>query len=45
MPILYENQQINNAKFLRLIIDSFLSWKVHIDELTTKLNKACCVIR
>ena len=45
MPILYENQQINNAKFLRLIIDSFLPWKVHIDELTSKLNKACFVIR
>ena len=48
MKILYENKQINNTyntKFLRLIIDSSLSWKVHIDELMSKLNKACYVIR
>jgi hypothetical protein len=39
MQILYENKQINNTyniKFLGLIIDSSLSWKVHIDELTAE---------
>ena len=48
MQILYENKQINNTyntKFLRLIIESSLSWNVHIDELTAKLNKACYAMR
>jgi hypothetical protein len=36
---------INNTKFLGLIIDSTLSWKVHITALTSKLNKACYAIR
>jgi hypothetical protein len=31
---------INSTKFLGLIIDSTLSWKDHITELTLKLNKA-----
>jgi len=34
MQTLHENKQINNTystKFLRLIIDNSLSWKVHID--------------
>jgi hypothetical protein len=42
MQILYENKQINNTcntKFLRFVIDSSMSWKVHSDELTSKLNK------
>jgi len=36
---------INSTKFLGLIIDSTLSWKNHITEITPKLNKACYVIR
>ena len=36
---------INSTKFLRLIIDSTLSWKVHIAGPTSKLNKACYAIR
>jgi len=36
---------INNTRFLGLIIDSTLSWKDHIVELTSKLNKACYAIR
>jgi hypothetical protein len=36
---------INNTKFLGLIMDSTLSWKNHVAELTPKLNKACYVIR
>ena len=36
---------INCTKFLGLIIDSTLSWKDHVTEITPKLNKACYVIR
>ena len=36
---------INSTRFLGLVIDSTLSWKDHITELTPKLNKACYVIR
>ena len=36
---------INSTRFLGLIIDSTLSWKDHIVELTWKLNKACYGIR
>ena len=32
---------INSTKFLGITIDSTLSWKVHILDLTSKLNKAC----
>jgi len=35
----------NSTRFLVLIIDSSLSWKDHIAELTPKLNKACYAIR
>ena len=35
----------NSTKFLGLIIDSTLSWKNHVNELTLKLNKACYVTR
>jgi hypothetical protein len=47
MHTLYENKWFNNfynTKFLGLIIDSSLSWKVHSDELTSKLNKACYAV-
>ena len=36
---------INSTKFLGLTIDSTLSWKEHITELTSKLNKTCYAIR
>ena len=36
---------INSTRFLGLIIDSTLSWKDHIVELTLELNKACYAIR
>jgi hypothetical protein len=36
---------INSTKFPGLIIDSTLSWKDHVAELTPKLNKACYIIR
>jgi len=48
MQILYKNKLTNNTyntKFLRLIIDSSMSRQVPIDELSSKLNKACYGIR
>ena len=36
---------INSTKFVGLTIDSALSRKEHIAELTSKLNKACYAIR
>ena len=35
----------SNAKFLSLIIDDSLSWKAHIDQMMSKLNMTCFVIR
>ena len=35
---------IYSIKFLGLTIDNLLSWKDHIDVLSTKLNKACYAI-
>jgi hypothetical protein len=34
-----------SLKFLGLSIDTSLTWKHHISELTSRLNKACYVIR
>jgi hypothetical protein len=34
-----------SLKFLGLTIDAFLTWKYHIGELTSRLNKACYAIR
>jgi hypothetical protein len=31
----------NSTKFLGLVIDSTMSWKEYITELTSKLSKAC----
>ena len=36
---------INSTRFLGLKIDSTLTWRKHVTELTPKLNKACYVIR
>jgi hypothetical protein len=44
----YKTNQINNVyyiKFLGLTLDSTLSWKPHTDQLISKLNSACYVIR
>jgi len=46
--VVISNSIITNTKstkLLGLIIDSTLSWKDHVTELTPKLNKACYVIR
>ena len=32
---------INSTRFLGLKIDSTLTWREHVTELTPKLNKAC----
>jgi len=34
-----------NTKFLGMIIDDSLSWKAHIDQIMSKLNTACFIIR
>jgi hypothetical protein len=36
---------VPSTKFLWFVIDSTLTWGVHIDNLTTKLSTACYVIR
>ena len=36
---------MNSTKFLGITIDSSISWKEHISDLTSKLNKACYAIR
>ena len=46
--ISYKDNPINNTystDFLGLTLDSTLSWKTHIDQLSSKLNSACYVIR
>jgi hypothetical protein len=36
---------IQSVKFLGLTIDTSLTWKCHIGELTSILNKSCYAIR
>ena len=38
-------KETRNTKFLGLDIDSFLSWKDHIEQLMFKLGRACSAIR
>jgi hypothetical protein len=43
-----DNNRISNnsyTKFLGLIVDNALSWKLHIEQLINKLSTACYVIR
>jgi len=35
----------SHTKFLGLIIDDYLSWKAHKDQMMYKLNTTCFVIR
>ena len=37
--------QTNFVKFLVITVDNTLSWKQHIETITSKLNKACYIIR
>ena len=44
----YKTNRINNVyytNFLGLTLDRTLSWKPHIDQLISKLNSACYIIR
>jgi len=48
MQVSFGDRKIATAqslKFLGLTIDTTLTWKHHISELTTRLNKACYAIR
>jgi len=48
MNINHKGNQISNVcrkNFLGLTLDSTLSWKPHTDQLISKLNSACYVIR
>jgi len=43
----YEDKHITkveNIKFLGITLDSNLTWKQHIEDITPKLNKACFAI-
>ena len=47
MQVSFANKRITNihsTKFLDWTIDTSLSWKDHIQEVTAKLNKACYAI-
>src|SRR5215469_2863366 len=48
IQISHKVNPINNTSstnFLGLTLDSTLSWKTHIDHLSSKINSACYVIR
>jgi hypothetical protein len=48
MQVSFSNKKITTTqsiKFLGLTIDGSLTWKYHISELTSRLNKACYAIR
>ena len=48
MKVLFDNRNIatiQSLKFLGLTIDTSTTWKYHVSELTSRLNKACYAIR
>ena len=48
IPITYKDNFISNTcsiKFLGVSLDSTLSWKMHIEQLSSRLNLACYVIK
>jgi hypothetical protein len=48
IQIKYNNKTIANTtelKFLGLILHNAMTWKSHIDMLTSKLSKACYIVR
>jgi hypothetical protein len=48
LQIRYEDNLISNTystNFLGPTLDSTLSWKTHIDQLSSKLSSACYIIR
>ena len=34
----------SHVKYLGILIDAFLNWNFHIDELSTKLSRAVCML-
>jgi hypothetical protein len=45
MQISFDDKRIATAqslKFIGLTIDTTLTWKHHITELASRINKACC---
>jgi hypothetical protein len=38
-------QELNEVKFLGVMIDNLITWKKHIELITGKPNKACYIIR
>jgi len=48
MNLGYDNKQIahiSNTKFLRIVINNSLSWKLHVEQFIPKLNAACYAIK
>jgi len=48
MQVLFGNRKIattQSLKLLGLTIDTSLTWKYHVGELTSRLNKVCYAIR
>jgi hypothetical protein len=48
MNLGYDNNQIaliSNTKFLGIVIDNSLSWKLHIEHIMPKLSAACYAIK
>jgi len=43
--LLVETKYNTSLKFLGLTLDTSFTWKYHVGELTSRLNKACCAIR
>jgi hypothetical protein len=46
--IVYENKQITtvtNTKILGMYVDDNMSWKCHIEHISSKLSTACYIIR
>ena len=48
LVIFYKDQvldEVNNTRFLGIHMDSNMNWKIHIEQITHKLNVACLMIR
>jgi hypothetical protein len=48
MKLNYQGNYVKSSshtKFLGLIIDDSLLWKAHIEQMMSKLNRACFIIR